>query len=71
MKNFLKFNQGIVDEVGKSFADNDAAKNNAGAATPPDGGANMGGAPKPSEDDDILGGIIGAYQEHTNKFSGN
>jgi len=70
MKNFLKFNQGIVDEVGKSFTDNNAAKNNAGATTPPDGGANMGGAPKPSEDDDILGGIIGAYEEHTNKFSG-
>lgn len=70
MKNFLKFNQGIVDEVGKSFSDNNAAKNNAGATTPPDGGANMGGAPKPSEDDDILGGIIGAYEEHTNKFSG-
>jgi hypothetical protein len=70
MKNFLKFNQGIVDEVGKSFADNAAAKNDAGATTPPDGGANMGGAPKPSEDDDILGGIVSAYNDHTNKYSG-
>lgn len=68
MKDFLGLSQSIVDELGKTYQQNQVAK--ASAATPPEGGeaphSTGGDNPKHDEVDDI----IGAYQDHKGKFEG-
>jgi len=69
MKDFLQFNQEIVNDLSQTYKTNEAAKNAAAATAAPDKGGVASAQTRKAPEDDILEGIVTAHKDWHGKYN--